>query len=133
MNSSVSSQSSQHPNVTLTPAAQKQVVHLLEKNGNQAAHLRVYIIGGGCSGFQYGFKLDTELNSDDIILEQKTESITLPLIKIVIDALSFQYLIGSEIDYVLNLQGARYVVRNPNAETTCGCGSSFSLKEEENS
>lgn len=117
------------PNISLTESAKKQVSRLLEQEGNQNAGLRVYIIGGGCSGFQYGFKLDHTENSDDIVIEQTTGSETLPTFKVIIDALSFQYLSGSEIDYVLNLQGARYLVTNPNAETTCGCGSSFSLKE----
>lgn len=142
------------PTVTLTKSAEKQVCRLLQQNGNGNAKLRIYIIGGGCSGFQYGFKLDQHENSDDIILEQSlevdsqisaavikenidtsnnsnntTNDSNIKSIKIIIDALSFQYLVGSEIDYVVNLQGARYVVRNPNAETTCGCGSSFSLKD----
>ncbi len=120
----------QHSSVTLTPSAEAQVCRLLEQDDNQNAKLRIYIVGGGCSGFQYGFKLDANVNADDIIIEQSIDSKTEPTLKIIIDALSFQYLVGSEIDYVVNLQGARYVVRNPNAETTCGCGSSFSLKEE---
>lgn len=118
------------PSITLTKAAKAQVCRSLEAGNNLNTKLRIYIIGGGCSGFQYGFKLDNNENADDIIIELPSESEKYPIIKVIIDALSFQYLSGSEIDYVLNLQGARYVVKNPNAETTCGCGSSFSLKEE---
>lgn len=134
------------PEIQLSPAAKAQVLKLLKQTGKENAKLRVYIIGGGCSGFQYGFKLDELVNADDTLIEidassmqdQNTEDTQTgdgkthlnSIIQVVIDALSFQYLMGSEIDYVVNLQGARYAVKNPNAETTCGCGSSFSLKEE---
>ena len=82
--------------------------------------LRVYIEGGGCSGFQYGFQLETEQQDDDIVIEEAG-------IKMLVDSLSIQYLMGAEVDYLDDLMGARFLVRNPNASTTCGCGSSFSI------
>ena len=82
--------------------------------------LRVYIQGGGCSGFQYGFALEGEENQDDMVVE--TEGV-----KLLVDPMSFQYLMGAEIDYLEDLQGARFVINNPNASTTCGCGSSFGI------
>ena len=82
--------------------------------------LRVYIEGGGCSGFQYGFQLETEQHDDDIVIEEAG-------IKMLVDSLSIQYLMGAEVDYLDDLMGARFLVKNPNASTTCGCGSSFSI------
>ena len=111
--------------IELTEQAFKRVQTLINQKKIQNIldmKLRIYIIGGGCSGFQYGFKLDNEMNEDDMLIVQNG-------ISIVVDALSAQYLIGAKIDYIENLQGARFMVSNPNAETTCGCGSSFSLKE----
>jgi iron-sulfur cluster insertion protein len=107
--------------LTLTDSAMAKVQHLIETAGNPALKLRVYIIGGGCSGFQYGFKLDDQLNPDDTVLNMSTFDLA-------IASLAIPYLQGSVIDYVENLQGARFAVENPNAETTCGCGSSFALK-----
>lgn len=109
--------------INLTTAAIAKVQTLITEEGNQNLKLRVYIIGGGCSGFQYGFSFDEKINDDDILVQQGT-------ITAVIDALSAQYIVGAEVDYQEGLQGARFVVNNPNAETTCGCGSSFALKEE---
>lgn len=121
-------------NITLTKAAETQICRTLVQAAqatpiNPTTLFRIYIVGGGCSGFEYGFKLDTHINSDDLVLEHHTSNDTIPVIKIIIDELSYQYLAGSEIDYVLSLQAAKYKINNPNAETTCGCGSSFSLKE----
>ncbi|MDE0308530.1 MAG: iron-sulfur cluster insertion protein ErpA [Acidiferrobacterales bacterium] len=82
--------------------------------------LRVYVEGGGCSGFQYGFQLETEQQDDDFVIEQKG-------ITMLIDSLSIQYLMGAEVDYLDDLMGARFLINNPNATTTCGCGSSFSM------
>lgn len=108
------------PNLDFTTAAALQVKSLLADEENTDMKLRVFITGGGCSGFQYGFKFDEESDAGDAAFEN--EGVTL-----VVDPMSFQYLIGAEIDYVDDLDGARFVIRNPNAATTCGCGSSFSV------
>lgn len=100
-------------------AAQK-VKSLIEQEDNPGLKLRVYVTGGGCSGFQYGFTFDEEVNDGDTQVEQSGVSL-------LVDPMSFQYLVGAEIDYVEDLQGERFVIRNPNANTTCGCGSSFSV------
>ncbi len=102
-----------------TEAAARKVHELIEEEGNPALKLRVYISGGGCSGFQYGFTFDEARAEDDFALER--EGVTL-----LCDPLSLQYLTGAEIDYSENLSGSQFVIRNPNAKTTCGCGSSFS-------
>jgi iron-sulfur cluster insertion protein len=104
----------------VTPAAVHKVRELIREEGNPALKLRVYISGGGCSGFQYGFSFDDERSEDDLAVE--TDGVT-----VVVDPLSLQYLMGSEIDYSESLSGAQFVIRNPNAKTTCGCGSSFSM------
>jgi iron-sulfur cluster insertion protein len=103
-----------------TDAAAHKVAQLLEEEQNPSLKLRVYITGGGCSGFQYGFTFDDDVESGDVTVDK--EGVTL-----VVDPMSYQYLMGAEVDYVENLQGAQFVIRNPNAETTCGCGSSFSI------
>ena len=92
---------------------------LIQEEGNDALMLRIYIQGGGCSGFQYGFTFDESLNDGDTSVE--TDGV-----KLLIDPMSMQYLMGAEIDYSEGLQGSQFVIRNPNATTTCGCGSSFS-------
>jgi len=109
--------------LSLSDAAIAKVQNLIANDGNQNLKLRIYIVGGGCSGFQYGFGFDEKTNEDDFVIQKKA-------ITVVVDALSLQYLMGAEVDYTESLQGAQFIVRNPNAETTCGCGSSFSLKEE---
>ena len=93
---------------------------LIEEEENDRLMLRVYVTGGGCSGFQYGFTFDEEHQEDDT--EVQRNGVTL-----VVDPLSFQYLVGSEVDYRENLEGSRFVVQNPNATSTCGCGASFSV------
>ena len=103
-----------------TSSAASKVRELILEEGNPALKLRVYITGGGCSGFQYGFTFDEKVEEGDIQI--LTDDMTL-----VVDPLSFQYLEGAEVDYSESLQGARFVIRNPNAATTCGCGSSFGL------
>lgn len=103
-----------------TPAAAAKVRQLILEEANPALKLRVYITGGGCSGFQYGFTFDEKLDDGDI-------AVTRDDVTLVVDPLSFQYLEGAEVDYSESLQGARFVIRNPNAATTCGCGSSFGL------
>lgn len=106
--------------VAVTPAAAAKVAELLREEGNADLKLRVYITGGGCSGFQYGFAFEEEQAEDDLALER--DGVT-----VVIDPLSLQYLEGAEIDYSESLAGAQFVIRNPNAKTTCGCGSSFAV------
>ena len=106
--------------LTFTTAAARKVASLIEEEGNPDLMLRVYIQGGGCSGFQYGFQFEEVVNEGDT--EVVTDGITL-----VVDPMSMQYLVGAEVDYTEGLQGAQFVIRNPNASTTCGCGSSFSV------
>ncbi|TVR59838.1 MAG: iron-sulfur cluster insertion protein ErpA [Candidatus Competibacteraceae bacterium] len=100
-------------------AAALKVKGLLEEEQNPNLMLRVFISGGGCSGFQYGFTFDEALTDGDTVVENQG-------VKLLIDPMSFQYLVGAEIDYTEGLEGAQFVIRNPNASTTCGCGSSFS-------
>jgi iron-sulfur cluster insertion protein len=102
-----------------TDAAALKVGELIREEANPALKLRVYVQGGGCSGFQYGFTFDESVEEGDLTVEN--QGVTL-----VIDPMSFQYLVGAEIDYREGLDGAQFVIRNPNAATTCGCGSSFS-------
>jgi iron-sulfur cluster insertion protein len=102
-----------------TSAAAAKVASLIDEEGNPDLNLRIYIQGGGCSGFQYGFTFDDKVTEGDIRVE--TDGVGL-----LIDPMSMQYLMGAEVDYVEGLQGAQFVIRNPNAQTTCGCGSSFS-------
>lgn len=103
-----------------TEAAATKVGQLIEAEGNPSLNLRVYIQGGGCSGFQYGFTFDEEVQDGD------TEIVRLG-VRLLVDPLSVQYLTGAEIDYKEDLSGAQFIIRNPNATTTCGCGSSFSV------
>ena len=103
-----------------TPAAAAKVRELIEGEGNPALNLRVYIQGGGCSGFQYGFEFDEQRAEDDLAVV--TDDVTL-----VVDPLSLQYLMGASVDYVESLHGAQFTIRNPNAKSTCGCGSSFNV------
>lgn len=119
--------------VTCTDQAARRIGELMLEEGNEDLKLRIYITGGGCSGFQYGFAFDEKVREDDEIVEK---TILLPeekelKVKILVDALSLMYLTGAEVDYVENLQGARFTVKNPNAEATCSCGSSFSLDAKE--
>ena len=103
-----------------TAAAAAKVRELIAEEGNDALKLRVYIQGGGCSGFQYGFEFDETQGEDDVAVQ--TDGVTL-----LVDPLSLQYLMGAEVDYTESLHGAQFVIRNPNAKTTCGCGSSFTV------
>ena len=106
--------------LTFTDAAAQKVKSLITEEENPALKLRVYITGGGCSGFQYGFTFDEKVNEGDLTVENAG-------VQLVIDPMSLQYLIGGTIDYTEGLEGSRFVVNNPNASSTCGCGSSFSL------
>jgi len=108
--------------LVFTDAAAAKVKNLIEEEKNPNLKLRVFISGGGCSGFQYGFTFDEAINDGDTTVEN--DGVTL-----LIDPMSFQYLTGAEIDYKEDLQGSQFVIRNPNAATTCGCGSSFSPAE----
>ena len=106
--------------LVFTENAATKVKALIKEEGNDALKLRVYVTGGGCAGFQYGFTFDENINEGDTEIEKDGVSL-------VIDPMSFQYLMGAEVDYVEGLQGAQFIIRNPNASTTCGCGSSFSV------
>jgi iron-sulfur cluster insertion protein len=103
-----------------TDAAAEKVKRLINEEKNPDLKLRIYVTGGGCSGFQYGFSFDEAINDGDIVIDNSGVSL-------VIDPMSYQYLIGAEVDYTEGLEGSQFVVRNPNATTTCGCGSSFSI------
>ena len=100
-------------------SAASKVKQLIEEEGNLELKLRVFVTGGGCSGFQYGFTFDEVQNEDDSVMEKDG-------VKLLIDPMSYQYLAGAEIDYSQGLEGAQFVIKNPNATSTCGCGSSFS-------
>ena len=106
-----------------TDAAALKVKSLIEEEKNDNLKLRVFVTGGGCSGFQYGFTFDEAINEGDTEVENQG-------VKLLIDPMSFQYQVGAEIDYSEGLEGAQFVIRNPNATTTCGCGSSFSTEEK---
>ncbi|MFT3956396.1 MAG: iron-sulfur cluster insertion protein ErpA [Piscinibacter sp.] len=108
------------PPLNISDSVVGKVAEMLAEEGDPALQLRIFVTGGGCSGFQYGFAFDDEKKDDDIRVERGP-------ITVVVDAMSLQYLMGAEIDYEDNLEGARFVIRNPNAASTCGCGSSFSV------
>lgn len=106
--------------ITLSERAVHKVRELISEEENHELKLRVFITGGGCSGFQYGFSFDEEIAEDDTQIERDGVSM-------LIDPLSYPYLAGSEVDYTEGLEGSRFIVNNPNAVTTCGCGASFSI------
>jgi iron-sulfur cluster insertion protein len=108
------------PSLIFSVAAASKVKELIQDEGNEALMLRVFISGGGCSGFQYGFTFDEKIGEGDTVIENEG-------VKLLVDPMSFQYLSGAEIDYSEGMEGAQFVIRNPNATTTCGCGSSFSV------
>jgi iron-sulfur cluster insertion protein len=105
--------------IVFTDSAVNKVRQLIEEEGNPDLKLRVFVTGGGCSGFQYGFTFDETVNEDDTSMQKGG-------VTLLIDPMSLQYLIGAEIDYQESIEGAQFVIRNPNATSTCGCGSSFS-------
>jgi iron-sulfur cluster insertion protein len=124
--------------ISLTEAAQSQaspliftqnaaakVWELIQEEGNFNLKLRVYVTGGGCSGFQYGFTFDELAQADDTVITRQLDSAAVQLL---VDPLSFQYLVGAEIDYKEDIEGEQFIIRNPNAKTTCGCGSSFTTE-----
>jgi iron-sulfur cluster insertion protein len=106
--------------LVFTDRAAHKVRDLIAEEGNAALNLRVYISGGGCSGFQYGFSFEEERQDDDVAVENEG-------VRLLVDPISLQYLHGAEVDYAQDLQGERFIIRNPNAKTTCGCGSSFTV------
>ena len=107
------------PALLFTDAAARKVSDLIQGEGNPSLMLRVFVQGGGCSGLQYGFEFDEQIQDGDTCIENQG-------VKLLVDPMSVQYLMGAEIDYREGLDGAQFVIRNPNAATTCGCGSSFS-------
>lgn len=124
-----------------THNAAAKVWELIQEEGNYSLKLRVYVTGGGCSGFQYGFAFDEAVNSDDTVITKIVKNNELNqedeedeedeeggghAVQLLVDPMSFQYLAGAEIDYKEDIEGAQFIIRNPNAKTTCGCGSSFS-------
>ncbi len=106
--------------ISVTASAANKVRRLVDEEANPDLKLRVFVTGGGCSGFQYGFTFDEIAAEDDAFIEK--DGIT-----VLVDPLSYQYLAGAQVDYEEGLQGSKFVIRNPNAQTTCGCGSSFSI------
>ncbi len=106
--------------IDITESAIKRLSTLLKDEEDKNTKLRIYITGGGCSGFQYGFTFDSNKSDDDLIIEKESVSI-------IVDPMSMQYLIGSVLDFQEGLEGSRFVIKNPNAKTTCGCGSSFGI------
>ncbi|BBO19825.1 MAG: putative iron-sulfur cluster insertion protein ErpA [Rhodocyclaceae bacterium] len=106
--------------LNFTDNAANKVRELIEEEGNADLKLRVFVTGGGCSGFQYGFTFDEAQNEDDTVMQKNG-------VILLIDPMSYQYLVGAEIDYTEGLEGAQFVIKNPNASSTCGCGSSFNV------
>jgi iron-sulfur cluster insertion protein len=106
--------------IALSDAALAKVSELITEEGNPGLKLRIYVTGGGCSGFQYGFAFDEAAGEDDFLIERQG-------VAVLVDSISLQYLAGAEIGYEDGLEGARFVIKNPNASGTCGCGSSFSV------
>lgn len=105
----------------ITTGAVVKIKSLLDEEGNQALKFRVYVTGGGCSGFQYGFSFDEDVADDDTCIDT-TDGVT-----VLVDPISYPYLVGAEVDYQEGLQGAKFLISNPNASSTCGCGESFSI------
>jgi len=106
--------------ISLTDNASRKVNSLINEEGNPNLKLRVFVTGGGCSGFQYGFTFDESINDDDTVINNNVAVL-------LVDPLSFQYLVGSKVDYTEGLEGSKFIVQNPLATTTCGCGMSFSI------
>ena len=106
--------------INISDACLDKVADLLAEENNPALKLRVFVQGGGCSGFQYGFTFDEDVNDDDFVIEKGT-------VRMLVDSMSYQYLVGSTVDYKEDIAGSQFVIQNPNAQTTCGCGSSFSV------
>jgi iron-sulfur cluster insertion protein len=107
-------------NITISKSASDKIADILAEENNPAAHLRMFVQGGGCSGFSYGFTLDDSVNEDDWEIPTASASV-------LVDSMSAQYLVNAEVDYVEDLMGASFQIKNPQAVSTCGCGSSFSV------
>lgn len=110
--------------IQMSYTAVDKVLELIEQEGVENLKLRVFVQGGGCSGFQYGFTFDEKANDDDFILSQKSDKGSIELL---VDSMSAAYLHGANIDYTDDINGAQFVIKNPNTTTTCGCGSSFAV------
>lgn len=106
--------------INLTESCVAKLTDLLAEENNPNLKLRVFVNGGGCSGFTYGFTFDEEQNEDDFLIEKET-------VKVLVDTMSYQYLVGATIDYIEDIRGSQFSIQNPNATSTCGCGSSFSV------
>lgn len=106
--------------ITLSDRAATKVAGLIEEEGDESLCLRVFVTGGGCSGFSYGFTFDDSIGEEDAVVKNGK-------VHLVVDELSYQYLMGSVVDYKEDLQGSRFLIENPNASTTCGCGNSFAI------
>lgn len=142
------------PILVVTDAAARKVYTLIQEENEPSLVLRVFITGGGCSGFQYGFSFEEQVNEDDTVVEKRdflplsgdstadatadaaptgvvvpVDTAAAPVVRVVVDMMSLQYLQGAEIDYREDINGAQFIIRNPNAKTTCGCGQSFAAKE----
>ena len=113
--------------ISFSQAAADKVSELIQDETNPNLCLRIYVTGGGCSGFQYGFSFDDQIADDDTIIEQQSSQNN--MVKLLIDSMSIQYLNGAEVDFSTGVQ-EEFIIRNPNAKTTCGCGSSFSIDDE---
>lgn len=111
--------------ITFTDNAAAKVWELIQEEGNLELKLRVYVTGGGCSGFQYGFAFEEAVQEDDTVV---TKQLTDGAVQLLVDPMSYQYLVGAEIDYKEDIEGEQFIIRNPNAKTTCGCGSSFTTE-----
>lgn len=107
-------------NIEINESAINKVIQFMEEDNDPNLKLRIFITGGGCAGFSYGFTFDDNIADDDVVIDKGQ-------VKVLIDAMSYQYLDGSVVDYESGLQGSRFTINNPNATTTCGCGSSFSI------
>lgn len=108
--------------LTLTDNAASKVLELIQEENNLNLNLRAYVTGGGCSGMQYGFTFDEVIAPDDTVI---TKPVAATVVKLLVDPMSLQYLMGAQIDYKEDIEGEQFIIRNPNAKTTCGCGSSF--------
>ncbi len=106
--------------IEVTPSAAEKIKDVLAEENNPSTKLRMFVQGGGCSGFQYGFTLDDVQNEDDFVIEKEG-------VEILVDSMSYQYIAGATVDYKDDLTGSQFVIQNPNAQSTCGCGSSFSV------
>jgi iron-sulfur cluster insertion protein len=123
--------------IIFTKAAAAKTLELIQEEGNFNLKLRAYVTGGGCSGLQYGFSFDEAAAADDTLITQRVPAAQADggsieqSVDLIVDPLSFQYLSGAEIDYKQDIEGEQFIIRNPNAKTTCGCGSSFTVEDQE--